>query len=137
MASRKIEDLHIDLQAVVNYGISEFKRLYPTKPQPFVTCTNRSDIEQNELYAQGRSKGKLGAIVTNAKAGESPHNFKPALAFDLAFKKANGLLDWNTKLFIDFNKIIQSKYPNKITFGGDFKFKDYPHYELKNWKTLK
>lgn len=137
MASRKIEDLHIDLQTIYTYASGEFKKQYPTSPQPFLTCTHRPDKEQNELYAQGRSVGKLGAIVTNAKAGQSPHNFKPALAMDIAFKNANQTLDWSSSLFIKFNKIIQAKFPNRVTFGGDFKFKDYPHYELKDWKALK
>jgi peptidoglycan L-alanyl-D-glutamate endopeptidase CwlK len=101
-----------------------------------LTCTFRSHEEQNALYAQGRSTGKLGAIVTNARAGQSPHNFKPALAGDVAFVKPNKVLDWNPKLFMDLFAIMQKKFPDKIIFGGNFKFKDFPHYELKNWKTL-
>ena len=51
-----------------------------------ITCTYRSRAEQDELYAQGRTKP--GKIVTNAKGGQSSHNFtmggKPAsLAFDI------------------------------------------------------
>ena len=39
-----------------------------------VTCTFRSAQEQNELYAQGRTKP--GKIVTNAVAGKSAHNYR-------------------------------------------------------------
>ncbi len=37
-----------------------------------VTCTYRSDAEQDALYAQGRTAP--GKVVTNAKAGQSSHN---------------------------------------------------------------
>jgi peptidoglycan L-alanyl-D-glutamate endopeptidase CwlK len=117
-----------------------YNKLYPNDPIPFLTCTHRDNAEQSELYAQGRTTGKMGKIVTNAKAGQSPHNYKPALAFDVAFKKKDGTLDWNPKLFIKLYGIIQGNYPGLVKFGGDFKFKDYPHYELLNWEkyiTLK
>ncbi|MBH8600228.1 M15 family metallopeptidase, partial [Thermoactinomyces sp. CICC 23799] len=38
-----------------------------------ITDGLRTFAEQNELYAQGRTKP--GKIVTNAKAGQSYHNF--------------------------------------------------------------
>lgn len=52
----------------------------------FVTDEYRSIEEQDELYAQGRTKP--GAIVTNAKGGESFHNWR--CAFDIAFVKKDG-----------------------------------------------
>ena len=42
-----------------------------------VTCTYRPPEEQAALYAQGRTQP--GAIVTNARAGESLHNYRVAL----------------------------------------------------------
>jgi peptidoglycan LD-endopeptidase CwlK len=44
-----------------------------------VTCTYRSPQDQEALYAQGRTKP--GAIVTNAHAGESSHQYR--IAFDV------------------------------------------------------
>lgn len=44
-----------------------------------IYCTLRSDTEQSELYASGRTKP--GPVVTNAKAGESWHNFGAAFDF--------------------------------------------------------
>ena len=41
-----------------------------------IYCTYRDFESQNSLYAQGRSKP--GAVVTNAKAGESYHNWHVA-----------------------------------------------------------
>ena len=42
-----------------------------------VTCTYRPPEEQAALYAQGRTRP--GATVTNARAGESLHNYRVAL----------------------------------------------------------
>lgn len=135
MASRKAEDLHPELKLIWDYTQAEYARVYSTEPQPFLTCTYRDNQEQSELYAQGRTTGKIGRTVTNAKAGQSPHNFKPALAFDIAFKKGT-ILDWNTKLFERFNSIMVRKFPGKVNLGGEFSFSDWPHTELSNWKTL-
>lgn len=136
MSSRKAEDLHPKLQEVWEAVIIEWAKLYPNDPIPFLTCTHRDNEEQSELYAQGRTTGKLGKIVTNAKAGQSPHNFKPALAFDVAFKKKDNSLDWDNKLFTRLNQLIQKHFPLTIKWGGTFSFKDLPHWELLNWQSL-
>ena len=51
----------------------------------------RTIQEQNDLYAQGRTK--LGSIVTNAKGGQSWHNY--GMAVDIAFINSNGSIDFN------------------------------------------
>ena len=56
-----------------------------------ITSTYRDAESQNALYAQGRSKP--GNIVTNAKAGESYHNYR--IAFDVVPLK-NGKPIWDT-----------------------------------------
>lgn len=48
-----------------------------------ITQGYRSTKEQNDLYAQGRTKP--GKIVTNVKGGGSMHNF--GKAFDICFMK--------------------------------------------------
>ncbi|ASJ25332.1 M15 family metallopeptidase [Laribacter hongkongensis] len=70
MPSRKIEDLHPALQPLC----LEFKRRCADAGLDIlITCTYRSNEEQNQLYAQGRN-GKPGSRVTNAKGGQSEHN---------------------------------------------------------------
>ena len=69
MASRRIEDLHPDLQPLARRFV---ERCAERKVDVLVTCTWRSGVEQSELYAIGRTKP--GRRVTNAKAGESRHN---------------------------------------------------------------
>jgi peptidoglycan L-alanyl-D-glutamate endopeptidase CwlK len=49
-----------------------------------LTSGYRSKKEQNELYAQGRSKP--GQVVTNAKAGQSYHNYGLAVDFVIIHK---------------------------------------------------
>lgn len=63
-----------------------------------ITCTFRSGLEQDALYAQGRTKP--GRIVTWARAGQSKHNlmhggFPASRAFDVVPLR-NGKLVWGT-----------------------------------------
>lgn len=128
--SRSLNNLNKELSSAYQEAFNKYAFAYPNEPQPFITCTYRSNEEQNELYKQGRDiKGK---IVTYAKGGESPHNFEVSFAFDIAFIK-NNKLDWSNGLFKKFADIIKQVSTN-VEWGGDWRFKDYPHFELKNWK---
>lgn len=129
MPSRSLSDLHPTLAKAFTNAQSQWHLKYPTKPQPIITCTYRPVEEQNKLYAQGRTAP--GQRVTNAKGGQSPHNFKPSYAFDVGFDH-HGNLDWTDQLFIDFAKLITDPL---IQWGGTFKsIPDKPHFELKGWK---
>lgn len=135
MPSRKIEDCCIELETAWEFAEGIYRNLYPNDPKPILTCTYRSPEEQTKLYAQGRTAP--GPKVTNAKAGESPHNLLPAEAFDIAFKKEDGSLDWNPELFKKFATIMKDCTVG-IVWGGDFKsIKDAPHFETKDWKKRK
>jgi len=117
--------------------------------------TTRTIEEQNELYAQGRTKlfdakgNRLGK-VTQAKGGESIHNYH--LAFDIVLlldKNNDGIFEsasWDTVLDFDKDKTSDwmevVKYFKSIgyTWGGDWKFKDKPHFVMTfghTWRTLK
>ncbi|QYY44797.1 M15 family metallopeptidase (plasmid) [Aneurinibacillus thermoaerophilus] len=99
-----------------------------------ITQGYRSIAEQNELYAQGRTKP--GKIVTNAKGGTSYHNY--GLALDFALYTPDGkqvVWDMNT----DFNKnhkkdwmeVVQMFKARGFEWGGDWRsFKDYPHVQM-------
>jgi peptidoglycan L-alanyl-D-glutamate endopeptidase CwlK len=133
MASRDIKDLHPVLAESFNRVLAEWSLKYPTLSQPFLTCTHRPNAEQNALYAIGRTvKGKK---VTNARGGQSPHNYLPSLAYDVGFKNAAGQLDWNIDLFKKFAELVEIDNAS-IVWGGSWKFTDNPHFELPNWKTL-
>lgn len=99
----------------------------------------RSISEQDALYAQGRTKP--GNIVTNARGGQSYHNY--GLAFDMVLlidTDDNGTFEtasWDRLKDLDKDK--KSDWMEVVDFfkskgwqwGGDFKsFKDYPHFQL-------
>ena len=94
MSSRDINDLHPDLQGICK----QFLLLCESAGlHVFIVCTYRSGAEQDALYEMGRTTKSivgvsalrpLGGTVTNARAGQSAHNFtiddKPAArAFDI------------------------------------------------------
>lgn len=128
MASRDKKDLEAVLVDAYNTTSDRYKQLYPNAPQPLISCTYRSNDEQNKLFEIGRTLP--GKKVTNAKAGESKHNTYPSKAFDIAFIGLDKKLDWSEILFRKFAEIICEN--PLIVWGGSFhSFKDTPHFELK------
>lgn len=93
-----------------------------------ITCTYRDNEYQDYLYAQGRTRP--GKIVTNAKGGESAHNYK--VAFDFC-PLVGGKPDWNdTKLWKEIGAIGQSV---GLDWGGSWKsFPDMPHMQVPGFK---
>lgn len=127
MASRDIKDLHAQLQSAWMAACALHAERFPKEAQPFLTCTHRSEAEQIELYAQGRTKP--GKIVTHLKKG-SKHNSLPAMAFDVAFKTELNQLDWHSRNFKRFAAIVK-EVDSSISWGGNWaRFKDQPHFEL-------
>ncbi|MFP3125539.1 M15 family metallopeptidase [Ectobacillus funiculus] len=88
----------------------------------------RSITEQNSLYAQGRTIS--GSIVTNARGGQSNHNF--GVAVDLCLYTSDGSdVIWDVNS--DFKKVVAAMKARGFKWGGDWaSFKDYPHFELYN-----
>lgn len=127
MASRKISDCTEQLQLAWQKAVIIWELKHPDLI-PFITCSYRSPQEQDALYAQGRTK--KGIIVTNAKAGQSKHNSLPSKAFDMAFKKSDGSVEWGLSYYKEFAGIVKKIDPG-ITWGGDWKsIKDNPHFEV-------
>lgn len=85
--SRKIEDLHPYVAALCKKFVAACKK---EGIDVLITSTYRDNESQNAIYAQGRTKP--GRIVTNAKAGQSWHNYR--LAFDFV-PIVNGKAMWN------------------------------------------
>lgn len=142
MTSRSIDDLHPQLAYAFGLAKGRWPLLYPTAPTPFLTATFRDGADQNALFAQPTDRkdndrdgrvDEADEFVTNARAGQSPHNYRPALAFDIAFRNAAGQLDWTPKWF-DYFAAFVCETPG-ISWGGHFKtFKDRPHFELSDWE---
>ena len=72
--SRRLEDL---VPAVQQRAQALVKAAKDAGIDLLITSTYRSNDEQAALYAQGRTKP--GAIVTNARPGDSYHNWRCAL----------------------------------------------------------
>lgn len=126
--SRKIEDLHPRVQELCRKFIKECKK---NGIEVVITATFRDNEFQDSLYAQGRTKP--GKKVTNAKGGQSMHNYR--VAFDFVPLK-NGKADWN-----DLNKFNQcGKIAQMLglEWGGAWtSFKDRPHCQYTGGLTLK
>lgn len=86
-----------------------------------VIAAKRTWEEQNALYAQGRTKP--GKVVTNARGGESMHNF--GLAIDVVEIK-NGEPLWTNDRWAKIGQIGKSV---GFEWGGDWKFTDKPHFQ--------
>lgn len=91
-----------------------------------VTSGYRSFAEQNRLYAQGRTTP--GNIVTNARGGQSLHNY--GLAVDVVPIGANGQPDWNVPNST-WQKIGAAGKRQGMEWGGDWtSFVDRPHFQM-------
>jgi peptidoglycan L-alanyl-D-glutamate endopeptidase CwlK len=101
--------------------------------QVVITDDFRSVKDQEKLYQQGRTVS--GHIVTNAKGGDSYHNY--GLAIDFALKTSSGNVIWD--MDYDGNRNGKSDWSEVVTiakdlgfkWGGDWKdFQDYPHLQM-------
>jgi peptidoglycan L-alanyl-D-glutamate endopeptidase CwlK len=96
-----------------------------------VTSTYRDNASQNALYAQGRTKP--GKIVTNAKAGQSLHNYRCAV--DVVPIVA-GKPRWDVKEEV-WQQVGALGKAAGLEWAGDWKkFKEYPHFQYTGGLTL-
>ena len=90
-----------------------------------VTCTLRTGAEQNQLYAQGRTEP--GRIVTNARAGQSMHQYGCAL--DL-YPMIGGKPDF-TGTRPEWHQIAEIFKSEGFEWGYDWThFKEMPHFQF-------
>ena len=94
-----------------------------------ITSALRTWAEQESLYAKGRTMP--GKVVTNAKPGQSLHNY--GLAIDVV-EIRNGKPVWTNP---NWKKIGELGKRLGFAWGGDFKtITDLPHFEMRFGKTL-
>ena len=146
----RIKLMHPDVREEVNKIYDLIAQALSGRAICRFSYTLRTYQEQDNLFALGRTKinpdGKsskkpMGNIVTNAKGGQSYHNF--GLAFDIVLlKDSNGdgtfeTASWETN--VDFDKDGKADWQEVVTickqhgwaWGGDWKFVDMPHFEKK------
>ena len=126
--SRKIEDLHPKVADLCNQFITECK---DAGIDVLITSTYRDNESQNALYNQGRTTA--GNKVTNAKGGQSFHNYK--IAFDFC-PIVNGKAQWNDTTA--FNKCGEIAESLGLEWAGRWKtFKELAHCQYTGGLTLK
>ena len=91
---------------------------------------SRTYAEQDQLFAKGRN-GNPGPIVTNARGGQSNHNF--GIAWDIGLFDGGHYLTGDTaaeqQAYRDVARIAKGEL---LEWGGDWvSFKDPPHYQMK------
>jgi peptidoglycan L-alanyl-D-glutamate endopeptidase CwlK len=116
--SRNINDLHPKVAAMTTEFVNRCKA---ANIDVIITSTYRDIESQNALYEQGRSLP--GKKVTNAKGGQSFHNWK--VAFDFC-PIVNGKAAWSdAALFTKCGEIAESV---GLEWAGRWvKFKELAH----------
>lgn len=152
MPSRLITDLHPAVQVMARCCLVKWRE---AGLDVLITCTFRSAQEQAELYAIGRTKP--GRIVTNARPGQSSHNFRvdgrPAsLAFDVVPKRDGTVLVWGTKgNGIDddptddhtddlelWQRVAAVAKGCGLAWAGEWtRFREFPHFEHPNARAIR
>lgn len=101
----------------------------------------RAPEEQFSLFKKGRIREKSRWVVQDRlkvvtyKDGynkKSKHNESPSMAVDVMPYP----IDWNNieriKLFAEQVQQIAENINIDVVWGGDWKWKDYPHWQLRN-----
>ena len=126
--SRDIKDLHQKVQPLCEKFLDECKK---SGIDILVTSTYRDVASQNALYAQGRTTP--GHIVTNARGGQSFHQFR--VAFDTV-PVICGKPVWDAmQVWLSIGHIGKSC---GLEWAGDWKsFPEKPHFQFTGGLSLR
>lgn len=128
MASRSLSDLNPKTKKLAEAFLASCNK---AGIDVLIYCTLRSNKEQDELYAIGRSaKGK---IVTNARGGQSWHNY--GAAFDFV-PLLNGKPQWDDKAsYAKAGAIAESV---GLEWAGRWtgELKETAHCQFRDGKTI-
>jgi hypothetical protein len=121
-SEKRLQQLHPALASAVHAVIAD---LADRGTVVEVVQGLRTFEEQDELFAKGRTKP--GSIVTQARGGQSNHNY--GLAADLC-PFINDKPDWNAPMAV-WAAIGASAAAHGLEWGGQWKkFLDKPHVQL-------
>lgn len=142
ITQQRIADLHPHVRDEVTSIVNEINNVLTGRAMFRIAQGLRTLKEQAAIYAQGRTT--KGPKVTNAKAGESVHNYGFAVdgvliidgkqvSYD--FKK-----DFDNDKVADWNEVVKVFAKHGWSWGGSWNsFKDFPHFEkigFNNWTVL-
>lgn len=114
--SKSMQDLIPEARSRATFFIAqaelELSQLTGKRVKVQPTSTFRDSESQDELFARGRTAP--GKIVTNARGGESWHNFQRAMDFVITI---DGKVTWDKDYYRLAGKIAQE---SGLTWGGDW-----------------
>ena len=131
ISSRDLNDLHPTVRALAAAHVAA---CHAAGIDLLVTCTYRDPEEQERLYAFGRSVS--GTKVTNAKSGQSFHNYR--LAYDVVPLR-HGKPVWGTKgadgeLWAKVGALGEKL---GLEWAGNWaRFKEFPHFQFTGGHSL-
>lgn len=128
-SERAMGAVHPRLKAL---AIELIKRAYHEGINIRITAGLRTNAEQQRLYNQGRTTP--GNIVTNARPGQSIHNFGLAIDFVLV-NDADTTVSWTVNK--EWRRVGAIGKQLGFQWGGDWtSFRDYPHLDLQRGMSL-
>ncbi len=105
---------------------SAMRKILSTGLTVRIISGTRTYEEQNMLYRKGRF-GNPGPIVSNARGGQSNHNF--GVAWDIGVFTSSGGYVGDGPQYTQAGNIAKS---STVEWGGEWKkFLDMPHYQLR------
>ena len=137
----RIALLHPKLVGEVTTLINQANSQLTKHSQVRIVQGLRTFAEQNALYAQGRTAP--GKKVTQAKGGQSLHNYGLAIDFCLIIdgKEVSWDLkkDWDGDKISDWMEVVSVFRKAGWEWGGTWKFQDNPHFQKtmnNSWQQL-
>ena len=139
---KRINQLHPKLRLEMQKIINECNANLKGRAQVRISQGLRTFAEQQALYNQGRTTP--GKKVTNAKGGQSVHNYGAAVGIVLIIdgKIASWDVgrDWDGDKIADWDECVRVFAKYYYSWGGNWNsFKDFPHFEkigMNNWRIL-
>lgn len=128
MASRKLEDLRPGTCIRAEKFLT---RCSEEGLDILIYCTLRSMEEQDELYSMGRTKP--GKVVTNARSGDSYHNW--GCAFDFV-PMVGGKPQWGDKTLYTKAGVIAEEVGLEWSGRWTGKLRETAHCQYSNGLTL-
>lgn len=127
-SKKRVGNVH---PVVWKYGEDLIRQAYKKGLYIMFSDGHRTAAQQNALYAQGRTKP--GKIVTNARAGQSLHNY--GVAFDMFITNKNGTsASWDTAKLNQAGRMAEQL---GFEWGGRWKsIVDRPHIQMTGGLSL-
>lgn len=126
MSIKRLGKVHPLLRERIINLTAEYNRRFTVSLE--VVQGLRTHAEQNKLFAKGRTT--KGAIVTNARGGQSFHNY--GLAVDVCPFRGDVAL-WNEEKLFDVLDEYATRF--SLEWGGDWRTPDRPHLQLRGFKS--